>query len=243
MRRKPVLTLCMALLAVSFFCPGCSHYSRLLALENQLEHPEKYFSLSGKTQYTLAFNSPVLFQGDIYRLTGLQPVWKKDKENTSIWHYLFRKINRDGTQDLSENFLVKGKLHFTSGILDRILLPAQLAEAVDLDLLWKIICSVPRGRINLLRKTCTLDFPVHSIPPGSKLPSRKLILRLSGTPSDETGTGHILYRHTAVEADGKDSSRFTEIHYWFNRQEILEKASASMNGYCGIIRFTGSTVR
>ncbi|MCK5683321.1 hypothetical protein KAJ27_04345 [bacterium] len=231
------LILITSLYSILSLCIGCSHYNRVLTLKDQLNNSEKYIELISGKQFTLIFKKPVLLNGDIYKLSRINPYLKMKNENISNWTYHFDKINMEKGETIG-NIRVSGKAQFINNVLQKVHLPWQLSSAISKTLLWEIICYIPNGSISILKRTFIISFPVTKIPCNETLPSKAKVIKLSGIPTKEFDKNHIHYRHKPLEKNENLRTVTTHIDYWFNKHNhLLRKASLSINGYRGVIQF------
>ncbi len=229
-----LLTILFCIISLS---SGCSYYNRLLTLKDHLYNPDKYIELHDGKQYSLVFKNPVMLKDDIYKLTGIQPASRMKKGDISCWKYIASLLNSTGIIQ-SEKYNVSAKAFFHDSKLKSILLPRQLSRAISRNLIWKILCTIKNGNINIFRKTFILNFKISNLPKGEILPSIHKVIQLSGPPTIKVDDYHIIYKHRPHEKNVLIGNKNTLVEYWFTKNDkLLKKAVASGNGFRGVIQF------
>ena len=75
---------------------GCLHWMRAYQTYRQMNEFDRYFTVSAKDDFTVHFKEPKLFSEDFVALAKLQASSEtKTAEGNKLWHYLFRKVDKD----------------------------------------------------------------------------------------------------------------------------------------------------
>jgi hypothetical protein len=73
---------------------GCLHWMRAFQTYLQLREFDQYFTVNDQDNFSVYFNSPILYSDDFLALSKLQPSNKQALENGEKWRYTFRKVDQ-----------------------------------------------------------------------------------------------------------------------------------------------------
>ena len=92
----PRITRWLAIFGLLATQTGCLHWMRAYQTYLQMDEFDRYFSVSAKEDFTVHFKKPILYSEDFVLLAKLHATSSKPTELGKIWHYQFRKIDKDG---------------------------------------------------------------------------------------------------------------------------------------------------
>lgn len=75
---------------------GCVYWWRAYRTYLQMDEFDKHFAISVEDSFTVHFKDPILYNEDFVSLAKLRPSAIERRETGSVWHYHFRKLDKQG---------------------------------------------------------------------------------------------------------------------------------------------------
>jgi hypothetical protein len=74
---------------------GCLYWMRAYQTYLQMSEFDRYFSIISKDDFTVHFKEPKMFSEDFVSLAKLHASKEEPNSEGKVWHYLFRKVDKD----------------------------------------------------------------------------------------------------------------------------------------------------
>ncbi len=103
MKKKFIKSLHLVLVfSLLLTLPGCFYWWRAYQTYLQMDEFDEHFSVSADENFIVHFKDPILLSEDFVRLAKLRPSTEEKTAFGKVWHYQFRKVDKQGNILLPE---------------------------------------------------------------------------------------------------------------------------------------------